>query len=137
MSDTETATRPVWRWWFHSESELRAALEEYHVDGAKVARYGEATGRGASPGADYDHRLMRIWRQNAEIDRRMAAMEKRAPWIHRLLDVYFRGGLCDERDGWVVAAKRCGLPADRDSRWDQDAFEHQVAWCVSWLWHTR
>lgn len=137
MSDNETPTRPVWRWWFHSEKELRAALEEYHADSAKVRRYGEAEGTGTSAGADYDSQTMRIWRQNSEIDQRMGKLETRAPWIHRLLRTYFLSGLCCEHDGWVIAAKRCGLEADKDSRWAREAFERQIAWCVGRLWHTR
>lgn len=128
----------TWSWHFHSIDDLRAALEEYHADGAKVRRYGEANGAAeAGTGADYDHQAMRVWRQNAEIDRRMAIMEGRAPWIHRLLRAYYLDGLCEEHHGWVIAAKRCGLEGNRDSRWDRDAFERQVAWCVERLWYAK
>lgn len=125
----------TWSWHFHSVDQLRAALEEYSEfhDGAKVQRYGdEVGGTGGSDG-----KRMRIMRQNSEIDRRMAILESRAPWVHRLIRTYFLHGLCAEHEGWVTAAKRCGLEANRESRWAQDAFEHQVAWCVERLWYAK
>lgn len=129
--------QPIWSWSFRDVGALRVALEEYHSDGAKVRRYGEADGTGSGSGADYDNRMLRIWRQNSEIDRRMSVLESRAPWIHRLIYAYYLQGLCGEHDGWVIAAKRCGLEANKSSRWDRDAFEHQVAWCVERLWYAK
>ena len=125
----------LWRWHFHSEAELRRALEEYSEfhDDAKVQRYGNEGG--VSEGSD--GKRMRIMRQNSEIDRRMAILEHRAPAIHRVLDIFFRHGLCGEEHGWAIAAKRCGQGARLDGRWDKAAFEHHVAFCVGWLWHVK
>lgn len=47
--------------------------------------------------------------QNAEIDRRMELLRSKAPYWHRILDLFCREGLCCEHKGWSLAASRAGL----------------------------
>ena len=127
-------TQSPWRWTFHSAEQLRRALEEYteFQDNALVSRYGNMGG-----GDGDGKKQWRIMRQNAEIDRRMAVLEVWAPKVHKLLDLYFRRGLCAEADGWTIAAARVGLACDKDNPFCRELFEAQCAWCVDVLLHTH
>lgn len=104
----------VWRWKFHSVAELRKALEEYTaiMDTQLVPSIGREPGDGADPDPARMDTAYRVMAQNREIDRHMLRLEVSAPLYHRLLDTYYRHGLSVEAQGWRLAARRCGLPAE-------------------------
>lgn len=131
------------RWRPHSRAELERALEEYAVfqDGTKVRRYGAPEATGSAPGADYEHQWERVMRQNTEIDRRMERLLRRehrcyAPLCWRVLDLYYRHGLCYENRGWEIAAARIGLPHG-DRELDRRHFEKLVDIAVDQLWRAH
>lgn len=136
----------VWRYRFHDVKELGAALEEYAVyhESAKVRRYADPDSPEARAGTEEEIEIdappgkrERIMAQNAEIDRRMQLLQAKTPYWHRLLDLYYRHGMCCEHDGWAVVAKRLGLEANKQSRWDRDTFEVQLAIGVERLWYAK
>src|SRR5680860_1395223 len=78
---------------------------------------------GSAPTADYENTRERNMRQNAEIDRRMVKLQVEAPTYHRLLDVYYRHGMCYEQRGWELAAKRAGISPRQKPVRHRKAFE--------------
>lgn len=122
---------------------MERALEEYaaFLDGTKTRRWGPPEAGGAAPGADYEHEWERIvCHQNPEIDRRMERLVRKghrcyAPLLWRLLDLYYRRGLCYEACGWEIVAARIGMPAFRwrDDR-DKRRFERLLDVAVEQLW---
>jgi len=121
----ERAQRPRWRWHFGSIDPLYDALEEYcaFADGATCTKYGDIVDTGSAPTADYENTRERNMRQNAEIDRRMVKLQVEAPTYHRLLDVYYRHGMCYEQRGWELAAKRAGISPRQKPVRHRKAFE--------------
>jgi hypothetical protein len=146
MTAPEPKRGLVFRCHFHNERELRAALEEYSLlQGAVgVQRYGDPEGDARARATDEEipldappGKLERIMAQNTEIDRRMELLRAKAPYWHRILDLYYREGLCGENKGWCLVAKRAGLAADPKSRWDHDTFDRQVEIAVGRLFYVK
>jgi len=140
-TSAEPASRraPVFRRWRpRSQEDLERALEEYAVfqDGCKIKQPGKIAGD-----ADNDMAWQRICcQQNPEIDRRMARLldpDHRcySPVLWRLLDAFYRKGLCDEARGWQVAARASGLPNFRwrDGR-NRRHFDKLIDIAVEQLW---
>lgn len=135
------------QWVFHSVEELERALEEYASfhDTLDISVYGERKG-----GHD-DSAVLARWettmRQNAEIDRLMARLQTTAPTLWRVLDIWYRHGLCcraTEEDetgarvgAWEIAAKRTGIKGGCRWRRSKQAFETLVEWAVEALFSER
>lgn len=139
--DTQQAQEPttVWRWRFTSVAALRKALEEYTAFEDEQFRRGERDEGDPDPGKmDTTFRLMA---QNKEIDRRMYRLEVKARLYHRLIDAYYRTGLCSEAMGWQRAARRVGLPSEikisRGRDVSRPQFEVVLDMALTALWHTR
>ena len=95
-------------WTFHSVEELVDALDDYtRFQGrAKVARLGENEGDGFSL-EQWDIAM----RRNKAIDRAMFRL-RYTHWLsYRLIDAYYRAGLCNEGGGWERAMQRAGFRA--------------------------
>ena len=139
MTRMDVQPTTVWRWCFRSKAELRKALEEYTAlaDGQYVR--GEFDG--SEPDAAHMDTGFRIMAQNKEIDRRMLRLAVMAPLYQRLLDVYYRHGLCVEAMGWQVAARRVGLPYDMKISRGRDVtrpqFEVLLDMACTALFHAR
>lgn len=132
--------RPLWdnlrRWNFANVEALGQALDEYASfdDGTLLRRYGERSPGGGDAEA-VESRREAVMCQNAEIDRRMVILSARAPLYFRLLDSFYRGGLCYEARGWEQAARRAGLPNDR--RAHKKRFEVMLEWATEALFFCR
>lgn len=126
-----------WRWRFRRVEELWLALEEYADmhDGTVCRRY-DSDGRGGGEGTG-DAKRQRLMRQNVEIDRLMDNLLPEAPLLWRIVDLYFRRGLCQEARGWEIAAARCGLPAGRERARDREHFGRLLDVAVEYLWRAR
>ncbi len=124
------------RWNFKNVESLGEALDEYASfdDGTALRRYGER-GPGARDDEALENRRETIMCQNAEIDRRMVMLSATAPLYFRLLDSYYRGGLCYEVKGWEQTARRAGLPHDR--RAHKKRFEVMLEWATEALFFCR
>lgn len=131
----------AFRWRFHSIAEMRTALEDYLT----MADLQLTPGKPPADGGEADPEKMdttyRIMAQNAELDRKMYRLCVWAPLYHRLLDTYYRHGLCSEARGWQVAAKRCGLPAivkiQRGRDVSRPQFDLVLDMALSALFHMR
>ncbi len=105
-------------------------------DGCKIKQPGKIAGD-----ADNDMAWQRVCcEQNPEIDRRMARLldpghRCYSPVLWRLLDAFYRRGLCDEARGWQVAARASGLPNFRwrDGR-NRRHFDKLIDIAVEQLW---
>lgn len=74
----------------------------------------------------------------SEIEGRMKALERKSPYLYKLLRRYYLvGPVWHMADGWVSVARRHGLPADAKSKWDKQLFERLVAEAVRVLFHLR
>jgi len=108
---TESAAESMSHWsgWqFHSIEALVRGLEEYAAfrGEAKVARFAPGGGESDELAGRHDC----ILRQNKAIDRAMLRMHHLTPHLHRLIDAYYRAGLCYEATGWERAMRRSGFP---------------------------
>lgn len=115
-------TTPWEGWRFHSEEELVQALEEYTAfKGApKMPLYD------GEPGGDADGMTSKwecVMKQNKAIDRAMLRLRHTHGLSHRLLDAYYRGGLCCEANGWERACARAGLPYVHRGKYHRGTFE--------------
>ena len=88
-------------------------------------RIGQPPPDGGDPNPDEMDTHFRLMAQNREIDRRMLRLGQTAPLYHRLIDAYYRRGLCCEARGWEGAARRCGLPTTAKTRRGRDVSRPQ------------
>lgn len=93
------AADPAWTWRFHSEDDLRRALEEY----AEPFFQGEPPD-GGDPDPTMRDRSYRLYAKNRAIDRGMAYIGAASPYAWTLINTHFRGGQCARRRGWIATA---------------------------------
>jgi len=111
---TDTETRNPWIGWrFTTRDELEAALDQYASFQGEtlVRRYGEMEG-GDSDKAMVAHEY--VMRQNVAIDAAMARLRHIHRLSYRLIDAFYRSGLCYEANGRERALERVAFVHDED-----------------------